>query len=37
MEGRCHLNQPLQEHLLRLLRAQPHTFPCLMSSNSPAS
>src|ERR1700733_13783944 len=31
VEGRCHLNQPLQEHLLRLLRAQPHRFPRLMS------
>lgn len=31
MERRCHLNQPLHEHLLRLLRPQPHAFPCLMS------
>src|SRR5271154_1172295 len=30
MERGSHLNQPLQEHLLRLLRLQPDALPCLV-------
>src|SRR5277367_4413179 len=30
MERSSHLNQPLQEHLFRLLRLQPGALPCLM-------